>query len=97
MYLANRRFTLRLLAGSALAGALPYSASAQEDIVVPNSLENIKRGTIHTLDPKTRGFVIVWEDLGRVKMKAATQVFPKRSVCRTLRPLRSISEKSPTV
>ena len=33
----------------------------------------------------------------RVKMKAATQVFPKRSVCRTLRPLRSISEKSPTV
>ena len=71
MYLANRRFTLRLLAGSALVGALPHSAGAQEDIVVPNSLENIKRGTIHTLDPKTRGFVIVWEDLGRVKMKAA--------------------------
>jgi hypothetical protein len=79
MYLANRRFTLRLLAGSALAGAalpmLAQSAGAQtEDIVVPGSLENIKRGTIHSLDPKTRGFVIVWEDLGRVKMKAADLV-----------------------
>ncbi len=76
MYLANRRFTLRLLAGSAVAGAmLPHSAGAQtEDIVVPNSLENIKRGTIHSLDPKTRGFVIIWEDLGRVKMKAADLV-----------------------
>jgi hypothetical protein len=79
MYLANRRFTLRLLAGSALSGAalpmLAQSAGAQtEDIVVPGSLENIKRGTIHSLDPKTRGFVIVWEDLGRVKMKAADLV-----------------------
>jgi hypothetical protein len=54
---------------------LPHSAGAQtEDIVVPNSLENIKRGTIHSLDPKTRGFVIIWEDLGRVKMKAADLV-----------------------
>jgi hypothetical protein len=79
MYLANRRFTLRLLAGSTLAGAalpmLAQSAGAQtEDIVVPGSLENVKRGTIHSLDPKTRGFVIVWEDLGRVKMKAADLV-----------------------
>jgi hypothetical protein len=75
----NRRMTLKLLGGAALVGAalplLPRRAAAEAvDIVVPNTLENIKRGTIHSLDPKTRGFVIVWEDLGRVKMKAADLV-----------------------
>ena len=74
----NRRTTLKLLGGAALtATALPvlsHQAAAQEDLVVPNSLQNFKRGTIHSLDPKTRGFVIIWEDLGRVKMKAADLV-----------------------
>ena len=36
--------------------------------------QNFKRGTIHSLDPATRGLVIVWEDLGRVKLKAADVV-----------------------
>jgi len=78
MLQANRRTTLKLLGGAALAvGALPVlslPAVAEEELVVPSSLENFKRGTIHSLDPKTRGFVIVWEDLGRVKMKAADLV-----------------------
>jgi hypothetical protein len=78
MLQANRRTTLKLLGGAALAvTALPVlslPAVAEEELVVPSSLENFKRGTIHSLDPKTRGFVIVWEDLGRVKVKAADLV-----------------------
>ena len=36
--------------------------------------QNFKRGTIHSLHPERRIFNIVWEDLGRVKMRAADLV-----------------------
>ena len=75
---ANRRSTLKLLGGATLSAAalpvLPFSASAQEDLYIPAVYQNFKRGTINSLDEKTRGFVIVWQDLGRVKMKAADLV-----------------------
>lgn len=78
MLQANRRMTLKLLGGAALAGAslpvLPRPAAADSDLVVPNSLQNFKRGTIHLLHPERRIFVIVWEDMGRVKMRAADLV-----------------------
>ena len=78
MLQTNRRTTLKLLGGAALAVAalpvLPLPAAAQEDLVVPNSLQNFKRGTIHSMHPEVRSFTIVWEDLGRVKMKAADLV-----------------------
>ncbi|MDP1749492.1 MAG: hypothetical protein Q8L22_08545 [Reyranella sp.] len=78
MFQANRRTTLKLLGGAALtAGALPVlslPATAQEDYVVPNSLQNFKRGTIHIMHTPVRSFSIIWEDLGRVKMKAADLV-----------------------
>jgi hypothetical protein len=75
----SRRTTLRLLGGAALAvttmPVLPLPAAAQqEDLVVPNSLQNFKRGTINSMHPEVRSFTIVWEDLGRVKMKAADLV-----------------------
>jgi hypothetical protein len=75
----KRRETLRLLGGVALATAalpaLPLPAVAQgEDLVVPNTYQNFKRGTIHSLHPERRIFNIVWEDLGRVKMRAADLV-----------------------
>jgi hypothetical protein len=82
----NRRTALKLLGGAALtAGALPvlsHQAAAQDDLVVPNSLQNFKRGTIHIIHPETRSFSIIWEDLGRVKMKAADLVvnFPQLKV-----------------
>ena len=78
MFNTNRRTTLKLLGGAALAApglvALPLPAAAQQDLYIGSRFQNFKRGTIHSLDPKTRGFVIVWEDLGRVKLKAADLV-----------------------
>ena len=79
MFQANRRTTLKLLGGAALtATALPVlshqAAAQQEDLVVPNSLQNLQRGTIHSMHPEQRSFTISWEDLGRVKMKAADLV-----------------------
>ena len=72
----NRRMSLRLLGGAALAvTTLPLPVAAQgEDLVVPNTYQNFKRGTIHSLHPERRIFNIVWEDLGRVKMRAADLV-----------------------
>lgn len=74
----NRRTTIRLLGGATLAAAsvpvLPQMAAAQEDLVVPNTYQNFKRGTIHSLHPERRIFNIIWEDLGRVKMRAADLV-----------------------
>ena len=74
----NRRKALKLLGGAALAaGVLPvlsHQAAAQDDLVVPNSLQNFKRGTIHSMHPEQRSFTIIWEDLGRVKIKAADLV-----------------------
>jgi hypothetical protein len=78
MLQANRRTTLQLLGGAALAVAvlpvLSRPAAAEEDLVVPNTLENFKRGTIHSMHPEVRSFTILWEDLGRVKLKAADLV-----------------------
>ncbi len=74
----NRRTTLKLLGGAALAApglaALSRPTAAQQDLYIGSRYQNFKRGTIHSLDPKTRGFVIIWEDLGRVKLKAADLV-----------------------
>jgi hypothetical protein len=64
---------LATVATSALS-TVPLPAFAEEDLYVPSRYENFKRGTIHSLDPKTRGLVVVWPDLGRVKMKAADMV-----------------------
>ena len=87
MFHINRRKTLKLLGGAALAAsvlpALAHQAVAQQDdLVVPNSLQNFKRGTIHIIHPEVRSFSIIWEDLGRVKMKAADLVvnFPQLKV-----------------
>ncbi len=61
------------MAAVALAGAsLP--AMAADDLVVSRAYENHKRGTIHSLDPSTRGLVVIWDDLGRVKLKASDLV-----------------------
>jgi hypothetical protein len=70
---------MKLLGGGSIAamttGLASLPAAAQEvDPVVLRKYENFKRGTIHSLDPKTRGVVVVWEDLGRVKMKASDLV-----------------------
>jgi hypothetical protein len=79
MFQANRRTTMKMLGGAALTAtalpALSLPAAAQNtDLVVPNSLQNFKRGTIHLIHPEVRSFTIIWEDLGRVKMKAADLV-----------------------
>ena len=76
---ANRRSALKLLGGAALtAAALPvlsHQAAAQaEDLFVAAVYQNFKRGTIHSMHPDRRSFVIIWEDLGRVKLKAADLV-----------------------
>ena len=72
---ADRSSTLKLLGGAALTAAvMPFSAMAQQDLYIASAYQNFKRGTIHSLDAKTRGLVIIWEDLGRVKMKAADLV-----------------------
>lgn len=76
MVLENRRTALKLLSGAAIAVAgLPSLARAEsDDLVVSNRYENFKRGTIHSINPEGRSFVIVWPDLGRVKLKAADLV-----------------------
>lgn len=78
MLQGNRRTTLKLLGGAALATALPALArpvaAQDEDLVVPNSLQNFRRGKINTIRDDARSFTIVWQDLGFVKMKAADLV-----------------------
>jgi len=77
MLQSNRRMAFKLLGGAAVSlaavPALPRFAAAQE-LTVPNSLQNFKRGTINSMHPDKRSFVIIWQDLGRVKMKAADLV-----------------------
>src|SRR5262249_56064342 len=75
MLQANRRMTFKLLGGAALAvtglPVLAPSAFAQgEDLVVSNSFQNFKRGTINSLHPERRIFNIVSQDLGRLQMPA---------------------------
>lgn len=78
MLKANRRSTLKLLGGAALtAGALPslvLPAAAQQDPYVASTYQNFKRGTINSMHPEVRSFTIVWDDLGRVKLKASDLV-----------------------
>jgi hypothetical protein len=75
---SSRRTTLKHLGIAALAAATfagaALPAAAADDLVVSRAYENHKRGTIHSLDPSTRGLVVVWDDLGRVKMKASDLV-----------------------
>jgi hypothetical protein len=54
--------------------ALPAAAQTSTDLYVPNAYQNFKRGNIHSLDPSTRGLVVIWPDQGRVKMKASDLV-----------------------
>jgi hypothetical protein len=78
MFNPNRRQIMKFAGASALAaaalGGAPLPLAAQDDLVVLRRYEVFKRGTIHGLDPATRGLVIVWEDLGRIKLKAADLV-----------------------
>ena len=78
MFHSNRRGMFKLLGGAALAaGGLPVlaqTAMAQEDLVVTNTYQNFKRGNVHSLHPERRIVNVVWEDLGRVKMRAADLV-----------------------
>ena len=77
MFPINRRTALKLLGGTALTTSAVHVLSlpaAAEDLVVPNTYQNFKRGTINSLHPERRIFNIVWEDLGRVKMRAADLV-----------------------
>jgi hypothetical protein len=62
------------LAAAVLAGGSLPLAAQQDKPVVGLRYQNFKRGTIHSIDPATRGFVIVWQDMGRVKLKAADVV-----------------------
>ena len=75
----TRRTTFKMLAGGALAaGGLPVlstAAHAQGDqFVVTNNYQNFKRGTINSLHRDRRILNVVWEDKGRVKMRAADLV-----------------------
>jgi hypothetical protein len=78
MFYANRRSALKLLGGAALtAGALPslvMPAAAQQPVYIASKYQNFKRGTINSMHPEARSFTIVWQDLGRVKMKASDLV-----------------------
>jgi hypothetical protein len=69
MITANRRTTLKWLAGTSIAAAttgLAFPAAAEKvDPVVPTKYENFRRGTINSLDPKTRGLTVIWDDKGR--------------------------------
>src|SRR6266576_2040003 len=83
MLQANRRSALKLLGGAALtAGAVPalsLPASAQQDLYVSSKYQNFKRGTIDGLNPESRTFSIVWQDLGRVKLKVSDLVVKETS------------------
>jgi hypothetical protein len=78
MLKADRRTTLKLLGGAALVvpalATLPRPAAAQEDLYVGSTYQNFKRGTINSMHPEVRSFTIVWDDLGRVKLKASDLV-----------------------
>jgi hypothetical protein len=86
MLQANRRSALKLLGGAALtAGALPLlalPAAAQQELYVAKKYQNFKRGTIHSMHPEARSFTIIWEDLGRMKLKASDLVVNEGSAGR---------------
>jgi hypothetical protein len=78
MFKANRRSALKLLGGAALtAGAAPslsLPAHAQTDLYIPSKYQNFKRGTIDSINNDSRTFTIIWQDLGRVKLKVSDLV-----------------------
>ena len=73
----TRRNTGRLLAlapvgalamtGLALPAAARTFAGTSTDLAVPNAYQNFKQGTMQPRSPDN-GLVVVWPDLGRVKM-----------------------------
>jgi hypothetical protein len=65
---------LSAVAATAMVGGALPAAAQEGKPVVGLRYQNFKRGTINSLDPPTRGLTIVWEDLGRVKLKAADVV-----------------------
>jgi hypothetical protein len=65
---------LSAVAATAMVGGALPAAAQDGKPVVGLRYQNFKRGTINSLDPPTRGLTIVWEDLGRVKLKAADVV-----------------------
>jgi len=73
----SRRNALKLMTGGTLAAtgmvAFATTASAQE-FVVSNKYQNFKRGKIDGLHPDRRVLNITWEDMGRIKMRAADLV-----------------------
>lgn len=75
---STRRTTFKWLAGGALVATglpgLSTSAVAQDEFVVTNNYQNFKRGTINSLHRDRRVLNVVWEDLGRDKMRAADLV-----------------------
>lgn len=74
----NRRSMMRRIGVTAVAAPilalLPAAGYSDEDLYVPLRYQNFRRGTIHSLDPKTRGLTVDFDSLGRVKMKASDMV-----------------------
>jgi len=62
-----------LVAGGMSAFA-PMAAAQSQEFVVTNGYQNFKRGKIDGLHPDRRILNITWEDMGRVKMRAADLV-----------------------
>jgi hypothetical protein len=76
---STRRTALKVLGGGALAvSSLPVlsmtAAAQQEDLVVTNNYQNHTRGKIDSFHRDRRILNVVWEDTGRVKMRAADLV-----------------------
>src|SRR5260370_11190974 len=78
MFQTNRRTAFKMLGGAALtATALPsvsLPAATQQHLYVESAYQNIKRGAINSMNPESHSFAIVWEDLGRVKLKVSDLV-----------------------
>lgn len=76
---ATRRTTLKWLQAGALGiASLPVlstiAGAETDDVVVTNNYQNHKRGKIVLLHPERRILNVDWEDIGRVKMRAADLV-----------------------
>ncbi len=86
MLKSNRRSALKLLGGAALAaGSLPLlalPAAAQQELYVAKAYQNFKRGTVNSVNPESHTFTIVWEDMGRYKLKASDLVVNEGSAGR---------------
>ncbi|SJZ90038.1 hypothetical protein SAMN02745126_02783 [Enhydrobacter aerosaccus] len=73
----SRRTTLKYLGFAAVAApltGLSVPALADEDLYIASRYQNFDRGTVHSLDPSTRGLVVDFPNKGSVKMKAADLV-----------------------